>query len=233
MAFIVLRCFILYFAVIIAVRMMGKRQIGQLQPIELVITILISELAAMPMQDTDQPVLSGILPIFTLAAVELIVSLIALKSVKIRRLLYGRPVALVSGGKVRRNEMERARVSVDDLLEAMRSSGITKLEDVEHIILETNGSVSVISKPEKQPVTPSDVNIKPSDDGAIPTVIITDGRIIKKNIPDDLSDDWLKNVFAGSNIKDADEVFLMTRDSSGRTNIIKKEQTVEKEPDLF
>lgn len=224
MAFIVVRCLILYFVVILAVRIMGKRQIGELQPSELVITILISELASMPMQDPDQPILSGILPIFTLAAIEIAVSLITLKSVKTRYLFYGKPIVLVYKGTIYQHEMERARVSIDDLTEAMRTAGVMKIDDIDYAILETNGNVSIIQKSEKQPLTPQDVKVKPADSNDMPDIIIIDGRVIKENIPDELSDSWLDKVLAAQNVKSPKEVFLLTRDSKGKTYMVKKEK---------
>jgi len=144
--FIILRCVILYFSVSIAVRVMGKRQIGELQPCELVITILISELASMPIQDTNMPILYGILPIITLAALEITVSTLTLKSVKFRHILYGKPITIVRDGKINQSEMTRARKSIDDLVEAMRAEGIATISDIGLAVLETNGNVSVIDK---------------------------------------------------------------------------------------
>lgn len=146
MVFIILRCVILYFSVSIAVRVMGKRQIGELQPCELVITILISELASMPIQDTNMPILYGILPIITLAALEITVSTLTLKSVKFRHMLYGKPITIVRDGKINQSEMTRARMSIDDLVEAMRAEGIATISDIGLAVLETNGNVSVIDK---------------------------------------------------------------------------------------
>ena len=224
MAFIVVRCIILYFVVILAVRIMGKRQIGELQPSELVITILISELASMPIQDTDQPILSGILPIFTLAAIEIAVSLITLKSVKTRYFFYGKPIVLIYKGEIYQHEMERARVSVDDLIEAMRACGVMKIEDIDYAILETNGNVSIITKPEKQPLTPQDLNKQPADKNDMPDLIIIDGRIIKENIPAEMSDGWLENTLEAQGVKNRKDIFLMTRDKGGKTFIVRKEK---------
>ena len=224
MAFIVIRCLILYFVVILAVRIMGKRQIGELQPIELVITILISELASMPMQDPDQPILSGILPIFTLAAIEIAMSLITLKSVKTRYFFYGKPIVMIYKGKIYQHEMAKARVSVDDLTEAMRGAGVMKIEDIDYAILETNGNVSVIPKAEKQPLTPQDMNKKPADSNDMPDVIIIDGRVIRENIPQGLSEEWLDRVLTSQGVRSPKDIFLLTRDSTGRTYIVKKEK---------
>lgn len=146
MIFIILRCIILYFSVTIAVRIMGKRQIGELQPCELVITILISELASMPIQDTNMPILYGILPIITLAALEIAVSTATLGSIKFRHILYGKPITIIRDGKIDQRQMARARMTIDDLVEAMRAEGITNIRDIGLAVLETNGNVSVIEK---------------------------------------------------------------------------------------
>lgn len=224
MAFIIVRCFILYFVVITAVRIMGKRQIGELQPSELVITILISELASMPMQNTDLPLLWGILPIFTLAAIEILISLVTLKSIKTRYLIYGKPIVMVCKGQIYQKEMQKARVSIDDLTEAMRSSGVMRIEDIDYAILETNGNMSIIPKSEKQPLTPQDAGKKPADQNDMPDIIISDGRIIRKNMPNDLPDDWLDKILKAQNLKSASDIFLLTRDSKGKTYIVRKER---------
>ncbi len=223
MAFIILRCFILYFVIVIAVRIMGKRQIGELQPSELVITILISELGSMPIQDTDQPILAGVLPILTLAAIELAVSLITLKSIKARYLIYGKPIVLVYKGKMYQKEMTKARVSIDDLIEAMRTSGIMKVDDVDYAILETNGNMSIIPKADKLPVTPEDINIKPNDQN-MPDIIIVDGRILDENIKScGLTREWLYKVLKKQGVTNEKEIFFLAREKTGKTYIVKKE----------
>ena len=225
MVYIILRCFILYFVIVIAVRIMGKRQIGELQPSELVITILISELGSMPIQDINQPILSGILPILMLAAIEVCVSLITLKSVKARYLMYGKPIVLVYKGKVDQKEMARARVSVDDLIEAMRTNGIMKLSDIDYAILETNGNVSIIAKAEKQPLTPEDMKIKPSEQN-MPDIMIVDGRVLSENLKScNLTHEWLDRVVSSAGASSEKEIFFLAREKTGKTFIIKKEKS--------
>lgn len=205
---------------------MGKRQIGELQPSELVITILISELGSMPIQDINQPILSGILPILMLAAIEVCVSLVTLKSVKARYLMYGKPIVLVYKGKVQQKEMVRARVSVDDLIEAMRTNGIMKLSDIDYAILETNGNVSIIAKAEKQPVTPEDMKIKPSEQD-MPDIMIVDGRILSENLKScNLTREWLDRVVTSSGVSSEKDIFFLAREKTGKTFIIKKEKKV-------
>ncbi len=204
MVFIILRCVILYFCVTIAVRIMGKRQIGELQPCELVITILISELASMPIQDTDMPILYGIVPIITLAALEIAVSMITLKSMKFRKILYGKPITVVYDGKINQHEMERARMSIDDLVEAMRAEGITNLRSIGLAVLETNGNVSVIEK-EKTDIS---------------EIIISDGMFNKDALNRlKLSE---KSVLKAIKEKSEKGIFLVLREKDGQFYTIKR-----------
>lgn len=208
MAYIIFRCFILYFTVITAVRMMGKRQIGELQPSELVITLLISELASMPMQDPDQSLIMGMIPIFTLAAIEIAISIITLKSVKLRTLFYGRPIVMIYKGVIYQKEMERARVTLNDLTEAMRANGITQIEDVDYAILETNGNLSIIEKAGNE----------------LPEFVIIDGRIMEKTMKKrGLDQGWLDNILRAQRVKSAEEIFMLAVYDSGKTHIVKKE----------
>lgn len=214
MAYIILRSVILYMVVAISLRMMGKRQIGELQPSELVITLLFSELASMPMQDVDQPILTGILPILALAAIEIAVSSITLKSVKLRHLLYGKPIVLVYNGKIDQKAMEKARVSIDDLIEAMRTSGVIKVADIDFAVLETNGNMSIIQKENA------------STKSGMPEVMVVDGKIMKDNLKKyGLSTDWIKDIMEVQGIKSRKDIFFLTREQGGKTHIIKKEKS--------
>lgn len=200
--------------VAISLRMMGKRQIGELQPSELVITLLFSELASMPMQDVDQPILTGILPILALAAIEIAVSSITLKSVKLRHLLYGKPIVLVYNGKIDQKAMEKARVSIDDLIEAMRTSGVIKVADIDFAVLETNGNMSIIQKENA------------STKSGMPEVMVVDGKIMKDNLKKSgLSTDWIKDIMEVQGIKSRKDIFFLTREQGGKTHIIKKEKS--------
>lgn len=205
MVFIVLRCIILYFCVSAAVRIMGKRQIGELQPCELVITILISELASMPIQDSNMPILYGILPIITLAALEIIVSTITLKSVKFRRLLYGRPITIIRDGKIYQKEMTRARMSVDDLVEAMHNEGIATISDIGLAILETNGNVSVIDK----------------QNANVGEIILSD-EVFDNDVLNRLKLNK-KEVLKATGLKSEKGVFLIIREKNGSFRTIRKE----------
>ena len=204
MIFIILRCIILYFSVTIAVRIMGKRQIGELQPCELVITILISELASMPIQDTNMPILYGILPTITLATLEIAISTIALKSIRFRHLLYGKPITIIRDGKIDQKEMTRARMTIDDLIEAMRTEGITNIRHIGYAVLETNGNVSVVEK-EKTDISEIIISDETFDKDALNRLKLSEKEVLKA----------IKE-------KSTDGIFLVTREKDGKFYTIRK-----------
>ena len=151
-----IRTIILYITVIIAMRVMGKRQIGELQPSELVVTIMISELASIPMQSTGIPIFAGVVPILTLMVAEVSLSFLSMKSKAARKILVGTPSVIIKNGKIDTAEMEKLRINDDDLMEELRLCSCNNITDVEYGIVETNGKLSVILKRERQPYTPSD-----------------------------------------------------------------------------
>lgn len=211
MAFIVLRCIILYFVVALALRVMGKRQIGELQPSELVITLLFSELASIPVQDVDMPLLYGIVPILALAAIEILVSSLTLKSTALRKLVYGKPIILVYEGKPDQKAMEKARVTIDDLLEAMHTNGVTLVSDVNFAILETNGNMSIIPKN----------NLKTDK---LPEVLIIDGKLMKNSLRKLGEDEGsIGRLLSAMGIASIGDVFFLSKEPSGKTHLIKKE----------
>ncbi len=219
----VLRCVVLYFSVVLAVRIMGKRQIGELQPSELVITILISELASLPLQDLNMPLIWGILPMFLLVGLELLMSFVALKSMKFRRLFYGSPIILINQGKVNQYELLRTRVSMEDIMEAMRGNGIIRVEDVLIAVLETNGTVSVIPKPQCAPPTAEDLEVKTEESGGIPTILVMNGHRLKKNLQERALDDHdLSAILKGYSVA-LEDVFMLTMDDNNKTFLIRKE----------
>lgn len=161
------RTIILYISVIIAMRIMGKRTIGEMHPTELVVSIMISDLATVPMQSKSTPLLDGIVPIFTLVILELVFAFLVLKSRVVRRVLVGRSCSVTKGGKLLEKEMASLKITVDDIEEQIRINGYTSLKDVEEIVIETNGQVSVIGKKEQEKV---------------PYLVVTDGKIRKKDM---------------------------------------------------
>lgn len=181
MLVIFFRAFILYFLVVIVMRMMGKRQIAQMQPFELVITILIAELAATPMENSSIPLISGVIPILTLLSIQVIVSYISIKSETFREVVCGKPSILISKGKILQSEIRRLRINMNDLLEQLRSKDYPNVSDVEYAILETNGQLSIIPKADKRQVNISDLQITP-DEEELPITLIVDGKLIEKNL---------------------------------------------------
>ncbi len=223
MFILLFRILILYFIVILAVRLMGKKQIGELQPSELVITILISELASVPIQDKNQPLVVAILQIFTLVCLELIVSLVTLKSVRMRSVLFGRPSVLIYKGKFRQNVMEHSRVTVDDIMEVMRNNGVLDIDEVDYAILETNGQLSIIEKNQYRPLCANDIGIKNQDSGGIPHLIIVDGKVMGKNLKESgRNKTWLTQRLKQDGYKSVKEVFLMTLDDNGKVYLVGK-----------
>ena len=220
----VVRCILLYLAVILAVRIMGKRQIGELQPSELVITIMISELAALPLQDMNFPLLLGLVPMFFLVSFELIMSFITLKSIRLRSFFYGQPIVLIREGKIQRKELLRTRVSVEDIMEAMRGNGILKIEDIHTAVLETNGTVSVIPKPELAPPTARELKVKVERCGGVPLILVMDGYVVEKNMKlKGIDANQLDRILEGYQVK-RQEVFMLTMDDLGATYLLRREK---------
>lgn len=206
------RTIILYIVAMFAIRMMGKRQIGELQPSELVITILVSELATLPMQDFDMPLILGIIPICTLIFLEHIMSFLGLKNPALRRVINGNPCIVVVNGKIDTKVLRELRMSVDELVEELRVNGVTNIEDVEYAIVETNGQLSCILIPSARPLEAGCYDC-PASSESLPLIIVNDGCIIKRNLCIlNKNDDWLDNLLAQHNIKDINSIFIMTLD---------------------
>ena len=222
-----IRTVILYIFVITAVRFMGKRQIGELQPSELVVAILISELAAIPMQETGIPLVSGIVPILTLVACEIILSAITLLSARFRHLVTGRPNVLIKNGVIDQKEMRRQCLTIDDLMEEIRLCGYMNVDEVGYAVLETNGKLSVFPNCDNKPVTASMMNLT-CPDGGLPTILICDGMLSLQSLSGAGRDiNWLQGLLAEQSYAPQD-VFLMTIDTLGKTIIIPNEEKCEK-----
>jgi len=208
------RALILYILVVIVMRIMGKRQIGQLQPFELVIAIMISELAAVPMQNTGIPLVNGIIPILTLLAIQLLISFLSIKSIRFRALICGKPTVLIENGIIRESALRKELYTLHDLLEQLRINNCPNISDVEYAILETNGQLSVIPKPQKKPLTPGDMNIQPQAEG-IALDLIIDGRIMGENLKiagKDLK--WLQSQLHTNNFSGPEDIFYACMDTA-------------------
>ena len=223
MVILFIRTVIIYALVIFALRIMGKRQIGELQPSELVVAIMISDLATVPMSDISIPLVYGIVPIFTLVISEIIISFVSLKSEKIRVFISGKPQLLMRSGKLQRKEMLHARVNIDDLMEELRKVGYFSLNDVDTVVLETGGNISVIPASSAAPPTNKDLNIS-ANQQRISYIYIADGKVRHselrrsgKNIT------WLKKEIKKGGISGIDDVFILTEDGEGNVYIQGKE----------
>jgi uncharacterized membrane protein YcaP (DUF421 family) len=202
---------------------MGKRQIGEMQPTELVITILLSEVAALPIQDSSQPIINSIIAVSLLVSFEIINSILSLKIGKYRTMVQGNSLIVIRNGVIDQKQILRLRLTVDDLLESLREKGVFDIKDVEYAILETNGKISVMLKPEKRPATPEVLNIKVEDTG-MPFVVAYDGKIIDDNFKEcNLSMEKFNSIVNNKRVR-IKEILLMTVDKSGEATIIKKEK---------
>ncbi len=218
-----IRTLILYILLIIIMRIMGKRQIGELQPGELVITILISEIAAIPMQDNDIPLINSVIAVLLLAAFEIIISAISMKSVKFRSLLQGNSVVIIKDGVLDQERLRQLRYTVDDLLEALRQKDVFDIGDVQYAVAETDGTLSVLLKPEKRGVTVGDARLKASNEG-LQCVIISDGQMVETAMGNcDMTKDKLNDILERKGL-DLKNILLMSSDKNGNFNIIEKEQ---------
>lgn len=218
---LLLKGVIVYIAVVIAMRLMGKRQIGELQPGELVITILLSEVAAMPLQGDDVPVLSSLSLVFLLVVLEMLSSLLSIKSRGYRTLIQGNSVLIIKQGKIIKKNMKMIRYSTDDLIEALRLKDVFDISTVEYAYIETNGSVSVQLKKKYQPLCGDDVNIKDNED-YLPCLIVSDGKVITKDFNlCGMTWEKLNKTLKKENLK-VEEIFLMTADKSGKNFIVRK-----------
>ena len=217
------RTLILYGLVLLVMRLMGKRQIGQLQPFELVVTIMIAELASVPMQNRDLPLSSGIVPIVTLLAAQVILSLLILRSQWARRIICGTPSILVRNGQLAQKELARLRVNLNDLLEQLRVKNVPNLEDVEFAILETTGSLSVIPKSQKRPLNPADLNLSTEYEG-LPLDLIVDGRVNQENLAlAGLDAAWLRQQLDRLGLTGPEAVFFASLDAQGHLYFAKKD----------
>lgn len=217
------RTIVLYVIVVGAMRLMGKRQIGQLQPSELVIAIMISEVASIPMQNTGVPLLSGLVPILTLIIAEVILSFVSLKNRGFRRFLSGKPSILINNGKINEKELEKSRFNVEDLLEELRMNNYPDITEVEYAVLETSGQLSIVPKTEARPATVKDLNLNLPPTRRTHT-IVSDGVVdeselqrANKNVR------WLKKQLENNNIDRIEDIFLATIDSNGSLFVQLKE----------
>lgn len=203
---IFIRTIILYILVVIAVRIMGKAELSELQPYELVVIIMIAELASLPMEAVEMPFINGVVAISTLVFLQVVISFITLKSEKARALICGKPTILIQNGSIVEKELKKLRISMNDLIEQLRIKNFPNIDDVEFAILETNGDLSVIPKASKRPLTPSDMKIKVTKED-LPISLIIDGKINQENLSAaSLNFNWLYNELRKQNVDDIHKI---------------------------
>ena len=221
MLVVFLRAVVLYILIIVAVRLMGKRQIGELQPSELVVTILMSNIATLPVEDVSLPMIMGIVPIFTFVCLDVFMSQLSMWSRKLRKLFSGEPKIIISEGKVNEKTMKSLRFTVDDLMESLRSCSVFDIKDVQLAVVETTGKISVFQKQSAQPPTREDMKLSvPCKDP--PMLIIADGEVSDaalRSVGRDRA--WLRKIVSCAGVSE-EGVFILTADKDGIYTLIKK-----------
>ena len=218
------RTVILYFLLMVGLRLMGKRQIGELEPSELVLTLIISDLASVPMQDFGIPLVHGIFPIVTLLCLSMLLSFFSLKSIRFRAIVCGQPTVIIREGRVLQQNMARNRFTVDELFEQLRSQGYSDLSSIKYAILETSGQVSILPYTKASPVTPQVMNLEVPDDVTLPVLLINDGHVMTDNLRASGYDrKWLDRQLSDRRLTSPRQVFLFTVDESGGVVCVTKE----------
>ncbi|MBQ6860967.1 MAG: DUF421 domain-containing protein [Clostridia bacterium] len=220
---IFIKTIIIYFFLLLAVRLMGKKEIGQMQPVELVAIIIIADVASVPMQNVGTPLVQGIIPIFAILVVELVLSYLNIKFEFFHKLISGKPSILIAKGKIIEKNLKKQRYSIDGLLEQIRIVGYQDIRDVDYAILETSGQISVIPKREKMNVTCEDLKIKNEYVG-FPRIVVMEGKVYPQNLEMlGLNKVWLKNKLKEDNVN-LEEIFILVVDESNEIFYQKKEQ---------
>ena len=216
------RTLFLYLVLIFAVRLMGKRQIGEMEPAEFVVTMLVANLAAIPMQDGAIPLYSGLVPILTVLGMELVLSGLILRSVRLRQLLCGKPVILIDNGKILQENLKSARINLDELTGQLRAKDVLDIRTVQFAILETSGDLSVFPYPKEKPASARDAGVQATGQH-LPVTVVEDGYLSRENLERAKKDEkWLEKVLSQHNCG-VKETFLLTVDESGQVVWLGKE----------
>ena len=214
MFIVFLRVCIIYITVLIFLRLMGKRQIGEMQPYEVVITLIIADLATLPMSDTNIPLLNGILPLAILVLVHFFITLLIRKSIKIRQFMSGKPVVVISPKGIEYENLKQLNMNVDDILEMIRQNGYFCFEQVEYAIIETNGKISVIPTSNNAPLTAQDMKIT-NPPPQLPHIIVSDGKVVKEEMQlVNLDETTLKNIFKMLKIDNVKKILILSVDEA-------------------
>ena len=219
-----IRSIILYLVLIATIRLMGKRQIGQMEASEFVVTMLVANLASIPMQDGGIPLFSGIVPILTVLGIELLLSALCLRSIRLRKVFCGKPVILIENGRILRENLERTRVTLDELSGHLREKDVLDPRAVQYAILETNGNLSVFPYPKERPASAKEAGI-PVKKQYLPVTIISDGHLLRENLTFAGKDeDWLNRILQQHNTSITD-TWLLTVDNGDHILWYPKEET--------
>lgn len=222
MLIVLIRAVMLYMVIVFCIRLMGKKQLGELQPSELVVTIMLSNIATLPIEDVDIPLAMGLIPILTIVCIDVFFSHLSMKSRTVRRILCGTPKILISEGRLDQSAMRKLRYTIDDLYEGLRSQQVFDISEVQLAIVETTGQISVYVKKDSQPFTPEDAGLTPESIDP-PVLIVEDGKLVKNALGSVGADGkWLKRVLRKESVG-LEDIFIMTCDSSKNYQIIKKE----------
>lgn len=216
-----IRAGIIYVFIIVAVRLMGKRQVGELKPHELVITILLSAIAVIPLEENSMPLANCIVPILLFISAEIIVSVLSMKSIRFRNLIQGRPIFIIRNGKLDQKKLKQMRFTIDDVVDALRQKDIFDISEVRDAVVETNGTISVLQKAQYRPLTPNDVNLNVDEKG-MPVTIVMDGKPVNEYFNEyKIKSSEIELVLQTLNQK-AEKVLLLTIDDDGNTFLIEK-----------
>jgi len=218
------RTILLYLVLIAVVRVMGKRQIGQMEPSEFVVTMLVANLASIPMQDGGIPLFSGVIPIVTVLGVELVLSALSMKSTKLRRILCGKPVILVENGNILQKNLRKTRITLDELTGHLREKDVLDLRAVQYAILETNGNLSVFPYPKEKPASAKEAGVQVKRQ-YLPVTVISDGEIMTKNLEKAGKDTaWVQKVLQQRQAT-VEDTWLLTVDGSDKIVFYRKEES--------
>lgn len=223
MAIVIARTLTVYFALLVTMRLMGKRQLGEMELSEFVVAALIADLAAHPLQDMGIPLLNGLVPIAVLFCCEVLIAGLSLRSVRLRELLFGRPSFLIVKGEINQAEMRRNRFTLDELMQELRSQGSSDIKSIEYAVLETDGKLNLLPYPAERPVTAAQMQLKPPDGGYV-HIVISDGRVLEGNLRHlGLDLDWLSQQLSAQGVAGAEDVYLMTVDENRAVTLTRKE----------
>ena len=223
MAILILRTGIIYLALLLTLRLMGKRQLGEMELSEFVVASLIADMASHPLQDVGIPMINGLVPILTLFCCELLIAGLTLKSVRLRRMLFGQPSMLVIRGEICQKQMRLNRFTADELMQELRSQGVTEIRNIEYAILETDGKLTLLPFPSARPVTAAQMGVATAD-GGYPRIVISDGRLLEGNLHQlGLDTAWLDAALQERGLTERGKVFLMTVDERHNIFLARKE----------